>query len=65
MSDFTDTAQRLAPPLGLPASHVAGARRRREPRSEPWEGVWTWARFAAAGIVIAWLLSQGAFGAAF
>ena len=64
MSDFNDTAQRLAPRLGLPASHVTGTRRQREHVNEPWESAWAWIRFAAAGIVIAWLLSLGMFGAA-
>ena len=62
MSDFNDTAQRLAPRLSLPASHVIGTRRQHELASEPWESAWT--RFAVAGIVIAWLLSMGVFGAA-
>jgi len=64
MSDFNDTAQRLAPRLALPASHMTGTRRQRELVSEPWESAWAWTRFAAAGIVIAWLLSMGVFGAA-
>ncbi|MGH8682229.1 MAG: hypothetical protein ACREVP_12095 [Burkholderiales bacterium] len=64
MSDFTDTAQRLAPRLGLPASHVIGTRRQRELANEPGESARAWARFAVAGIVIAWLLSMGVFGAA-
>ena len=64
MSDFNDTAQRLAPRLTLPASHVIGTRRQRELVSEPWKSAWAWIRFATAGIVIAWLLSMGVFGAA-
>jgi len=64
MSDFNDTAQRLEPQLALPASHMTGTRRQREPVSEPWESAWAWTRFAVAGIVIAWLLSMGVFGAA-
>lgn len=64
MSDFNDTAQRLASRLGLPASHVCGTRRQRELVNEPGESAWAWTRFAAAGIVIAWLLSPGVFGAA-
>jgi hypothetical protein len=64
MSDFNDTGQRLAPRLSLPASQVTGTRRERELVAEPWESVWAWTRFAAAGIVIAWLLSLGVFGAA-
>ena len=64
MSDFKDTGQRLAPRLGLPASHVTGTRRQRELVNEAWESAWAWTRFAAAGIVIAWLLSLGVFGAA-
>jgi hypothetical protein len=64
MSDFNDTAQRLEPRLALPASHMTGTRRQRELVSEPWESAWAWTRFAVAGIVIAWLLSMGVFGAA-
>jgi hypothetical protein len=64
MSDVNDTAQRLAPRLVLPASHVTRTRRRRDVVTEPRESVWAWARFAVAGIVIAWLLSMGVFGAA-
>ncbi|HLB15215.1 MAG TPA: hypothetical protein VJM14_09810 [Burkholderiales bacterium] len=64
MSDFNDTAQRLAPRLALPASHMTGTRRQRELVSEPGESAWAWTRFAVAGIVIAWLLSMGVFGAA-
>jgi hypothetical protein len=43
---------------------MTGTRRQREPVSEPWESAWAWTRFAVAGIVIAWLLSMGVFGAA-
>jgi hypothetical protein len=64
MSDLTETSQRLAPPLLLPASRVVRSTRHREVASESWESVWAWTRFAAAGIVIAWLLSMGAFGTA-
>ena len=64
MSDFNDTAQRLAPRFALPESHMTRARRRRELVNEPWESAWAWTRFAVAGIVIAWLLSMGVFGAA-
>ncbi len=64
MSDFNDTAQRLAPRLALPASHMTGTRRQRELVSEARASVWAWTRFAVAGIVIAWLLSMGVFGAA-
>ena len=64
MSDFNDTAQRLAPRLALPGSHMTGTRRQRGRVSEPGESAWAWTRFAAAGIVIAWLLSLGVFGAA-
>ncbi len=64
MSDFNDTAQLPAPRLALPASHVTRTRRQRELVAEPWESAWAWTRFAAAGIVIAWLLSMGVFGAA-
>jgi hypothetical protein len=64
MSDFTETAQRLAPPLRLPGVRFAAARWRREPPVEARESVRTWLRFAAAGIVIAWLVSLGTFGAA-
>jgi hypothetical protein len=59
MSDFNDTAQRIAPRLDLPKSQVPGPGHRREPVAEPREHAWVWARFAAAGIVIAWLLSTG------
>jgi hypothetical protein len=64
MSDFTDTAARLAPRLALPAGDVIGTRWRREVANEPGESAWAWTRFAVAGIVIAWLLSMGVFGAA-
>lgn len=64
MSDFNDIAQRLAPRLALPASEIIATRRKRELVNEPAETAWTWARFAVAGMVMAWLLSMGVFGTA-
>ena len=64
MSDFNDTAQRLAPRLYLPASQVIGTRPPRDLVTAPRESARAWTRFAVAGIVIAWLLSMGVFGAA-
>lgn len=61
MSDFTDTAQHLAPRLALPASDVIGDRAPRAPVHERWGSAWT--RLAAAGVVTAWLLSMGVFSA--
>ncbi len=65
MSDFNETAQHLTAQFILPTSCVPGSRRRRADADEPGDtaaGAWT--RLAAAGAVIAWLLSFGALGAA-
>jgi hypothetical protein len=62
MRHFAGTAQRLAARLRQRAAPAAGHRQARDPGGEAWASVGPWIRFAAAGILIAWLLSLGVFG---
>jgi hypothetical protein len=61
MRHFTGTASRRAARLRRPAA-LDGNRPARDPDGEAWASAGPWIRFAAAGILIAWLLSLGVFG---